>query len=173
MRMPTVVVKVMRVPGGYRQFYSVHVDNLRQPWLLRRPAGMLRRSMGVAARKAFYLTLGLGLPYFLYGQNVAEVPKRITEFTLSNGLHFIVAERHDWPLAAFHMVVKAGFADDPAGETGMAYLLERMAFKGTEALGSRDWAAEKKAMEAVEEAYDRWEAEHNKGPKAEEGKLIS
>jgi predicted Zn-dependent peptidase len=123
--------------------------------------------------KAFYLTVGLGLTYLLYAQDVAEVPKHISEFTLPNGLHFIVAERHDWPLASFHTVVKAGFKDDPSGETGMAYLLERMAYKGTESMGSKDWAAEKKAMEAVEEAYDRWEAEHNKGPNAEEGKLIS
>ena len=123
--------------------------------------------------KGWYLSVGLGLTYILYAQDVGEVPKKITEFTLSNGLHFIVAERHGWPLISFHTLVKAGYVDDPGGETGMAHLLERIAYKGTESMGTRDWAAEKKALEAVEEAHDRWDGERNKGPKAEEGKLIS
>src|SRR5207249_3462733 len=109
----------------------------------------------------------------LYAQNVTEFEKKITEFTLPNGLHFIVAERRDAPVASFHTMVKAGSVDDPSGETGLAHMLERLAYRGTEAMGSKDWAAEKKAMEALEEAYDRLESERNKGPRAEEGRLLT
>ncbi len=47
-------------------------------------------------------------------------------------------------------------------------MFEHMAFKGTETIGTRNWPEEKKALDAVEEAYDRMEAEANKGVKADQ-----
>jgi predicted Zn-dependent peptidase len=70
-------------------------------------------------------------------------------------------------VVSFHTYVNAGSVDDPSGETGIAHMFEHMAFKGTETIGTRDWPSEKKALDAVEEAYDRLEAERNKGPKAD------
>jgi predicted Zn-dependent peptidase len=64
-----------------------------------------------------------------------------------------------------------GSANDPAGETGLAHMFEHMAFKGTETIGTTNWAAEKKALQAVEDIYDQMEAERNKGPKADQGKV--
>src|SRR6185503_6068085 len=58
-----------------------------------------------------------------------------------------------------------------SGQTGMAHIFEHLAFKGTESIGTKDWAAEKKALEALEEAYDRLDAERNKGLNAEVGKV--
>src|SRR5260370_22979825 len=49
----------------------------------------------------------------------------------------------------------------------MAHMCEHMAFKGTEAIGTRNWPEEKRALDAVEEAYERIEAEANKGIKAD------
>jgi len=46
-----------------------------------------------------------------------------------------------------------------------------MAFKGTESIGTRNWAAEKKALQTVEDIYDQMEAERNKGPKADQSKV--
>src|SRR5688572_1062155 len=86
-------------------------------------------------------------------------------------MQFIIVERHDAPVVSFHSYVKAGSVDDPSGQTGMAHMFEHLAFKGTESMGTKDWAAEKKALEAVEEAYDRLDAERNKGLNAEVGKL--
>ncbi len=103
----------------------------------------------------------------LPSQDLKEFEKKVTEFTLSNGLHFIVAERHEAPVVSFHTYVNAGSVDDPSGETGIAHMFEHMAFKGTETIGTRDWPSEKKALDAVEEVYDRLEAERNKGPKAD------
>ncbi|MGD0669231.1 MAG: pitrilysin family protein [Bryobacteraceae bacterium] len=108
---------------------------------------------------------------FLPAQDLKEFEKRVTEFTLANGLHFTVVERHDAPVASFHTFVNAGSADDPAGETGLAHMFEHMAFKGTESIGTRNWAAEKKALQTVEDVYDRIDAERNKGPKADQSKI--
>ena len=112
---------------------------------------------------AILLTAAICLP----AQDLKEFEKKVTEFTLANGLHFIVAERHEAPVVSFHTYVNAGSADDPSGETGIAHMFEHMAFKGTETIGTRDWPSEKKALDAIEEVYDRLEAERNKGPKAD------
>ena len=106
-------------------------------------------------------------PLLLPSQDLKEFEKKVTEFTLANGLHFIVAERHEAPVVSFHTYVNAGSVDDPSGETGLAHMFEHMAFKGTETIGTKDWPAEKKALDEIEEAYDRVEAERNKGPKAD------
>jgi predicted Zn-dependent peptidase len=98
-------------------------------------------------------------------QDLKEMEKRVTEFTLSNGLRFILLERHEAPLISFQTYVAAGSVNDPAGQTGLAKIMERMAIKGTETIGTRNWPEEKKALDAMDEAYDRMEAERNKGPR--------
>ncbi len=102
----------------------------------------------------------------LSAQDLKEFEKKVTEFTLPNGLHFIVVERHEAPVVSFHTFVNAGAVNDPAGLTGLAHMFEHMAFKGTEAIGTVNWAEEKKALQAIEEAYDQLEAERSKGPTA-------
>src|ERR1051326_3895901 len=110
-------------------------------------------------------------PILLSAQDLKEFEKKVTEFTLGNGMHFIVVERHEAPVLSFHTYVNAGSVDDPSGATGIAHMFEHMAFKGTETIGTRDWPAEKKALEAVEQAYDALEAERNKGPRADPEKI--
>src|SRR5947209_7492387 len=100
-------------------------------------------------------------------QNLKEFEKKVTEFTLANGLHFIVLERHEAPVVSFHTYVNAGAVDDPEGKTGLAHMFEHMAFKGTETIGSKNWPEEKKAMEAIEAVYDQLEQERRKGPRAD------
>ncbi len=112
-----------------------------------------------------FLLLSASLPG--PAQNMQELQKKVTEFTLPNGLRFVVLERHESPVASFHIWVNAGSIQDPAGETGLVHMFEHMAFKGTETIGTRNWPEEKKALDAVEEAYDRMEAEANKGVRAD------
>ncbi|SPE24288.1 Peptidase M16 domain protein [Candidatus Sulfopaludibacter sp. SbA3] len=122
--------------------------------------------------RAFRLCLALLLaPVLSPAQDLKAFEKKVTEFTLPNGLHFIVAERHEAPVVSFHTYVNAGSVDDPTGQTGIAHMFEHMAFKGTETIGTKDWTAEKKALDAIEEIYDRIEAERNKGPKADPAKI--
>jgi predicted Zn-dependent peptidase len=108
---------------------------------------------------------------FLPAQELREYESKVTEFTLSNGLHFILLERHQVPVVSFRTYVNAGSAQDPAGQTGLAHMLERLAFKGTESVGTGNWAAEKKALEDLEAAYDRLEQERNQGLRANPSKI--
>ncbi|MBY0505813.1 MAG: insulinase family protein [Bryobacteraceae bacterium] len=104
-------------------------------------------------------------------QNVADLEKRITEFDLPNGLHFIVLERHTAPVFAGLSFVNAGAANDPAGKAGIAHMFEHMAFKGTPSIGSKNYAAEKAAMDALEKTYDLLEEERRKGPRADQARI--
>src|SRR5205085_4528542 len=99
------------------------------------------------------------LPALLAAQSLKDFEKKVTEFTLPNGLHFIVIERHDAPVVSFHTYMNVGSVDDPGGETGLAHMFEHMAFKGTSTIGTKNWVAEKAALAAVEQVYDRLEAE--------------
>ena len=107
----------------------------------------------------------------LSAQSLKEFEKKVTEFTLPNGLHFIVCERHEAPVVSFHTYVNAGSVDDPSGKTGLAHMFEHMAFKGTASIGSLNWPAEKQALDAIEHVYDRYDAERNKGHLADQAKL--
>ena len=110
-------------------------------------------------------------PVLAAAQDLKEFEKRITEFTLGNQMHFIVLERHQAPVVSFHSYVNAGAVDDPAGKTGLAHMFEHMAFKGTETIGSKNWPEEKKALAAIEVAYDQLEQERRKGPRADHKKV--
>jgi predicted Zn-dependent peptidase len=107
----------------------------------------------------------------LAAQSLQEFQKRVTEFTLANGFHFIVVERHDAPVVAFNSYVSAGSVDDPAGQTGIAHMFEHMAFKGTSTIGTTNWGIERQQLHDIEKAYDRFEEERTKGPHADPQKL--
>ncbi len=117
------------------------------------------------------LLLLLLAPAVLCAQNLKEFEKQVTEFTLPNGLHFIVLERHDAPVVSFHTYVNAGAVDDPNNKTGLAHMFEHMAFKGTETLGTRNWPEEKKALADVEKAFDKVDEELAKGARADQDKV--
>src|SRR5437879_5945687 len=106
-------------------------------------------------------------------QNLKEFEKKVTEFTLANGLHFVVIERHEAPVVSFNTYVKAGSLNDPNGQTGLAHMFEHMAFKGTPWIGSKNWPEEKKALDEVEQAYARLEEERRKDLRANREKLDS
>jgi predicted Zn-dependent peptidase len=106
-------------------------------------------------------------------QDFQDFQKKVTEFTLPNGLHLVVAERHDAPQVAVRVYVGAGAVNDPAGGTGLAHLFESLAQVGSEGIGTRDAAAERKAMDAAEEIRDRIAAEQSKGARADDIKIRS
>jgi len=118
-----------------------------------------------------FLSLVLAIPLLLPAQSLKDFEKKVTEFTISNGMHFIVVVRHDAPVVSFNSYVNAGAVDDPSGETGIAHMFEHMAFKGTETIGTKNYPAEKKALDEVERVYDRLDAERNKGRHADPQKI--
>jgi predicted Zn-dependent peptidase len=121
--------------------------------------------------KRIIFALAAILPAAMLGQNLADIEKRVTEFKLANGITFIVYERHQAPVVSFFSRINAGSADDPKGQAGLAHMFEHMAFKGTRTVGTLNLAAETKAMEAVEAAYDALSAERNKGLQSDAEKV--
>ncbi|MFB3778702.1 MAG: M16 family metallopeptidase [Bryobacteraceae bacterium] len=117
--------------------------------------------------KTATLLLCFLLSCLLPAQSLPDFEKKVTEFTLPNGLHFIVLQRHEAPVVSFHTYVNSGSVDDPGGKTGLAHMFEHMAFKGTDSIGTTDYAAEKKAMDAIEAIYDRLDAERSDPKRAE------
>lgn len=51
---------------------------------------------------------------------------RVNEFTLSNGLHFIVLERHNAPVVSCHTHARVGAFVEDEGSTGELTLLQRV-----------------------------------------------
>ncbi|VXD21180.1 Peptidase M16-like protein [Planktothrix serta PCC 8927] len=86
-------------------------------------------------------------PYF------KRVEREITEFTLDNGMKFIVLERHRAPVVSFLIYADVGGVDEPTGKTGVAHYLEHLAFKGTQRIGTTDYQAEKPILEKQDQVF--------------------
>jgi predicted Zn-dependent peptidase len=95
-------------------------------------------------------------------QDVASFAKRITVKKLPNGLTIVICERPEAPVFSFYTVVDAGSAQDPIRATGLAHMFEHMAFKGTDKIGTTDYAAEKPLLAQVEVAYAAYIEERDK-----------
>src|SRR6202051_28578 len=104
-------------------------------------------------------------------QDVASFEKRITVKKLTNGLTIAICERAEAPVFSFFTMVDAGSTQDPMDKTGLAHMFEHMAFKGTDTIGTTDYAAEKVALEKVEKAYASYIAERDKTVGRDEAKL--
>ena len=97
--------------------------------------------------------------------------KQVQEFTLPNGLRFIVVERHQAPVFSFFTVVNSGSANDAVGTTGIAHMMEHMAFKGTTVVGTSDWHAEKPLIDGENAAWAALHTEQRKGMHADSTRL--
>ena len=104
-------------------------------------------------------------------QDLASFEKRITVKKLPNGLTILICERSEAPVFSFFTMVDAGSAQDPQRKTGLAHMFEHMAFKGTDTIGTTNYAAEKPALEKIEIAYAAYIAERDKSVGRDEAKL--
>jgi predicted Zn-dependent peptidase len=110
----------------------------------------------------FMMTLMLALTLPLAAQDLASFEKRVAVKTLSNGLTVVLLRRSEAPVFSFFTLVDTGSSQDPLSKTGLAHMMEHMAFKGTPDIGTTDYAAEKAALAKVEETYTAYEAERIK-----------
>ena len=100
-----------------------------------------------------------------------DIESHVTEFTLKNGMKFIVLERHEAPVAAFLTYANVGSAQEVKGITGLAHLFEHMAFKGSRHIGTKDARAEQAALVKVDAAFLALRDERLKGAKGDPEKL--
>jgi len=81
---------------------------------------------------------------------------QVRAVTLSNGMRFLLLRRTGAPVFTAYLQVKVGGIDEVEGQTGIAHLLEHMAFKGTKEIGTTDSAAEQKLLEQIETVHAQW-----------------
>ena len=97
---------------------------------------MLRRSTLCAALAAAIVLAGRASP----AQQVA-----VEEFSLPNGMQFLLVPRTDQPnVVSAGWVAKVGSVDERPGITGISHFFEHMMFKGTGTIGTRDPAKDAK-----------------------------
>lgn len=109
------------------------------------------------------LLLGmLFIPMSAVSQNLEAFEEKVTEFTLDNGLHFIIVERDVAPVAHFFTYVDVGSANEPVGATGIAHIFEHMVFKGTRTIGTTNYEEEIQYINQMDDAYTTWLDEYNK-----------
>ena len=84
-----------------------------------------------------------------------RVAEAVTEFTLPNGMKFIVLEQHEAPVASVMLYANVGASYEEDGKTGVAHYLEHLAFKGTTRIGTRDYAAEKVVIDQLDSVFDQ------------------
>jgi predicted Zn-dependent peptidase len=87
-----------------------------------------------------------------------QLEERVVEHTLGNGLKIIILPRHQSPVVSLYMTFLVGAADEEAGRSGTAHMLEHLMFKGTKRLGTTDYAAEAPVLARIDEAAARLDA---------------
>ncbi len=75
-------------------------------------------------------------------------------FTLDNGLTVYINEDHNTTSVFGAVVVKGGGKRDPKDATGIAHYLEHLLFKGTDEMGTIDYAQEKVYLDSIESKYE-------------------
>lgn len=82
----------------------------------------------------------------------AQAQLEVKELKLSNGMTVWLNEDHSQPKVFGAVVVKAGAKDCP--NTGIAHYFEHIMFKGTDRIGTTDYAAEKPWLDSISAQYD-------------------
>src|SRR6059058_5000391 len=124
------------------------------------------------SRALKFFALVVALAATCLAQDLSSFEKRVTVKKLPNGLTAVVCQRPDSaPVFSFFTNVDAGSVQDPMGKTGLAHMFEHEAFKGTEAIGTNNYAAEKIALQKVEDAYAAYIHERDKRVDRDEQKL--
>lgn len=77
---------------------------------------------------------------------------KVKEYTLSNGLTVWLNEDTSQPKVIGSIIVKAGAKDSP--NTGLAHYFEHIMFKGTNKIGTTNYAEEKVWLDSISNKYD-------------------
>ncbi len=98
----------------------------------------------------------LAIALLLGGQSRAAVFNPET-FTLDNGLQVVVIPNHRSPVVTHMIWYKVGAADEQAGHSGIAHLLEHLMFKGTPAHGPGEFSTLVSRNGGQENAFTSWD----------------
>ncbi|MBQ9587897.1 MAG: insulinase family protein [Bacteroidales bacterium] len=85
----------------------------------------------------------------------AQQEIKVETFFLDNGMKVVLAEEHSKPEIYGSVLVHAGSKDEDTNATGVAHYLEHIMFKGTDRIGTIDWASEKPLLDSISDLYDQ------------------
>ena len=101
-------------------------------------------------KKNISLICLLFISFRLFSQ--LPTPLQVQEFKLTNGMTVWINEDHSQPKVFGATVVKAGGKNSP--DTGIAHYFEHIMFKGTDKIGTIDYASEKIYLDSIVLKYD-------------------
>ncbi|MBK8554953.1 MAG: insulinase family protein [Lewinellaceae bacterium] len=81
-------------------------------------------------------------------------PIAVRMHTLPNGLKLFMSVNKEAPRVYTEIAVRVGSKHDPADTTGLAHYFEHMMFKGTDQLGTQDWAKEKPLLDQISALFE-------------------
>lgn len=81
-------------------------------------------------------------------------PYKVQIYTLNNGLHVYLSVYKNAPRIQTLISTKAGSKFDPADATGLAHYLEHMLFKGTDKIGTKDFAREQPMLMQIDSLFE-------------------
>lgn len=95
--------------------------------------------------------------YALMGCSIvfAQPGLKVKTTYLDNGLKVVMCEDHSQPEIYGAVYVHAGSKNDPADATGMAHYFEHIMFKGTDRIGTTDWAKESVYLDSISLMYEQ------------------
>ena len=99
-------------------------------------------------------------------ETVADDPLDAKIYTLDNGLKVYMTVNKETPRIQTYIAVRSGGKNDPADNTGLAHYLEHIMFKGTEQVGTTDYAAEKPMLDRIQSLYDVYRTKTDPGERA-------
>ncbi len=84
------------------------------------------------------LLLFLFLSGHVQADSFSNWADRVHEFSLSNGMKFLLYERGEAPIFSAYIRFRVGGIEEEPGQSGLAHFMEHMAFKGTEKIGPNE-----------------------------------
>ncbi|HYM11025.1 MAG TPA: pitrilysin family protein [Bryobacterales bacterium] len=83
----------------------------------------------------------------------------VQEFTLPNGMKFLLLPRKGDPNVAVGWVARVGSVNERPGITGISHLFEHMMFKGTHVIGAKDMGKDLTTLHEIDAIHDQIRAE--------------
>ena len=105
----------------------------------------------------FFLALAEALPAqykLLHGPDPKD-PMQAHIYQLDNGLTVYLTQNKEEPRFYAEIAVRAGSKHDPQDATGIAHYLEHMLFKGSQKIGTLDYAKEQVHLDRIEALYEQ------------------
>ncbi|MBI4713176.1 MAG: insulinase family protein [Planctomycetes bacterium] len=108
--------------------------------------------------------LGFGISG-LYADETGLAQLDVKEYNLANGMKVLVLERHTAPTVACYLYFRVGSVNEQLGQTGISHLLEHMLSKGTQTIGTVNYAREKEILDQIDVKKERlaYLTAHKKG----------